>query len=95
MSTYQPRLPGVDPIAVVRLAAYLHSEGFPSHYEVEGRGPTNNLVVFRAQGTAGAWDHDQHYVEMEAYFRATVSRALEELQADQFPNGPYQRPSGG
>lgn len=81
----QPSLPHTSPVAQVSLTAYLHADGFPSHYEVEALGPAGNRVRFRAQGTQGLWEVDGSYVQSEAYFREVVAQALEELRGNYRP----------
>ncbi|MQB02227.1 MAG: hypothetical protein GEU78_18615 [Actinobacteria bacterium] len=80
MNYLEPRLPGVDPIATVSLTAYLHADGFMSHYEVEARGPTGALVRFRAQGSGGPFSHDPAWVTSSAYATEVIRQALDEVR---------------
>lgn len=80
MTTYQPRLPGVTPVAVVSLRVFLHADGFVSHYEVEARGPNRDLVHFRAQASTGDFETDSAFIESSVYLAETVRTSLQELQ---------------
>lgn len=85
MSTYEPRLPGTDPIATVSMTTYLHADGFVSHYEVEARGPSGSLVYFRAQASGGDFETDEAYVESGEYFAQVIRRGLSELRGEYAP----------
>lgn len=85
MHYIEPRLPGTDPIATVTFTTYLHADGFVSHYEVEGRGPTGALVRFRAQGSMGSFDHDSAYVRSLEYYQEVIRQGLDELRGDYRP----------
>lgn len=90
MTTYQPRLPGVQPVAVVSLRVFLHADGFVSHYEVEARGPNRDLVHFRAQASTGDFDSDSAFVESAAYLADTIRTSLQELRDYQSLEGRPQ-----
>lgn len=85
MATYEPRLPGIDPVAKAMLTIYLHADGFISHYEVEARGPQGNLVRFRAQGSTGEFDHDEAYIVSTQYLLSVVREALSDLRGEYEP----------
>lgn len=88
----QPEIPGLIPMATLTLRAFLMPDGTIAHYEVEGRGPGNELTHFRAQSNPSGRPSDLAYTESSAYFEATLWTAYEAGRGDRGYGGTPDLP---